>query len=375
MFLVRNTQLLSSAHAQPVATPPADPAAPVATDSAGPARTLAAMFSEPVALPPSIPVGADGVVKPLPMTRKARLQRGLNRALLRPLDDLSAGIMRLYLRTKGYHVRKVPTDLGPMAMYEAKGYGTLPPLVLVHGIGGRPTDYYKMLDRLLYNYKKVIMPELPGHGFSKIRDKQLPINSYTFVNAITQGLNQVISPKDPAIIFGHSLGGSFAVSYCLYNPERVRGLILASPTGAPFGKRLEEYRKLYSMRYMHDAASVTEKAFGEKNNFIAHFAWGRLSRPVAQKMVMSDMFTRPITPAELGALRMPVLLLWGAKDRLLPNSHIRYFEKNLPNGTELRRPVGMSHNNPALGPYVVRKELARFANEVVSNAYGLNVRN
>jgi pimeloyl-ACP methyl ester carboxylesterase len=317
------------------------------------------------------PIDSDGVIKAIPVPRGARIVRAIDRAFVKPLDKAAATVLRGYLHTKGFKVRKVKTDLSTMRVYEADGFGHLPPIVLVHGIGGRATDYYKMLGRLRYQYSKVIMPELPGHGGSKIRDRNAVINHATYTKSISQALNQVIDPKDPAIIFGHSLGGSFAVTYCRNHPERVQGLILASPTGAPFGKDLPRYRDLYSMLHYKDARTVTAKAFGKPHPLMALFVWARLSKRQSQKMVMSDMFTRPIQPDELSGLKMPVLLMWGKNDHLLPDSHIKYFSTHLPKGTVLTRPEGMSHNNPALGPASVRGPLAAFAKRVTG---GLGMR-
>jgi pimeloyl-ACP methyl ester carboxylesterase len=53
---------------------------------------------------------------------------------------------------------------------------------------------------------------------------------------------------------------------------------------------------------------------------------------------------------------MPVLLVWGRSERLLPDSHLDYYAKNLPRRTVVERPYGFGHcpHVNAPGPMVER---------------------
>jgi pimeloyl-ACP methyl ester carboxylesterase len=51
-----------------------------------------------------------------------------------------------------------------------------------------------------------------------------------------------------------------------------------------------------------------------------------------------------LPPAErLGKLTMPVLLLWGRSERVLPPSYLDYFRRNLPKETVIEEPPGFGH--------------------------------
>ncbi|HET6346334.1 MAG TPA: alpha/beta fold hydrolase [Myxococcota bacterium] len=312
--------------------------------------------------------GPNPPLPPLPpLSHRRRFWRTFNRACVRPFDLLSSAAMAAYLRCRGFRRRHVHTPLARVHVYACKGTGALPPLVLVHGIGGRPTDYFRMLTALKGSYQEVLMPELPGHGFSRLYRRGTKVDRQAFVRCLEATLNAVIRPENPAVLFAHSLGGVFGAHYTLKHPERVRGLVLASPTGAPFGAKLPAYRWLYSMRRLRDAREVAFKGFNRAQLFLPHFVWARLSAPLSQRMVMSDMFTHPLKPHALAALPVPVMLLWGADDHLLPPEQFTYFARYLPPGTRIERPCGVGHNNPALGPVEVREPLERFAAQLAAH--------
>jgi pimeloyl-ACP methyl ester carboxylesterase len=301
-----------------------------------------------------------------PLSHRRRFWRTFNRTCVRPFDQLSSAVMAVYLRCRGFRRRHVSTPLAQVHVYACKGRGTLPPVVLVHGIGGRPTDYCRMLTALKQDHEAVIMPELPGHGFSRLYRRGTKVDRQGFVRSLESTLNTVIRPENPALLFAHSLGGVFGTHYTLKHPERVLGLVLASPTGAPFGAKLPAYRALYSMRRLRDAREVALKGFNRAQPILPHFVWARLSAPLSQRMVMSDMFTHPLEPQELAALPVPVMLLWGEEDHLLPPEQFTYFANHLPAGTRIERPHGVGHNNPALGPVEVREPIACFAAQLAS---------
>jgi pimeloyl-ACP methyl ester carboxylesterase len=70
-----------------------------------------------------------------------------------------------------------------------------------------------------------------------------------------------------------------------------------------------------------------------------------------------------IPPEELGTLRMPVLLLWGQSDRLLPADGIDYFRAHLPPHAQVELVQGFGHVPQVERPIQVTRRLIRFADE------------
>lgn len=124
-------------------------------------------------------------------------------------------------------------DVGRWRMrYHRAGEG--PPLVLVHGLGVSADYWYRNGPPLAAAGFRVLAPDLPGFGRTEGPPGGLPVRAQAaallaWARALELG---------PAVYVGHSLSCQCALELAVAAPERVRGLVLASPTGAPHGHRL-----------------------------------------------------------------------------------------------------------------------------------------
>jgi pimeloyl-ACP methyl ester carboxylesterase len=124
--------------------------------------------------------------------------------------------------------RYVDTRAGRIHAYDAEGTGDLPTMVLLHGIGSAATSYGPLLTRLRRHARRVVAPELPGHGFSA--EPAGTLTPERLYQAVRDALD-ILTPE-PIVLTGHSLGGGLALKYALENPDRVKALVLLSPAGA-----------------------------------------------------------------------------------------------------------------------------------------------
>src|SRR5206468_3960050 len=122
-----------------------------------------------------------------------------------------AGFDERFLEAKGSRLR-----------YFAGGSGTATPVVLVHGLGGAAANWVDVAP-LLARGRRVLVPELPGHGGST------PLPAVPNVGAFADRLALVADHERllPAAIVGHSLGALVAVRLALRHPAGVRSLVLA----------------------------------------------------------------------------------------------------------------------------------------------------
>jgi pimeloyl-ACP methyl ester carboxylesterase len=104
--------------------------------------------------------------------------------------------------------------------------GTAPVLWLIHGIGDSSRTWDGVLP-LLANEHTVIAPDLLGHGAS---DK--PRADYS-IGGFANGMRdlQVVLGIERATIVGHSLGGGVAMQFAYQFPERVERLVLVASGG------------------------------------------------------------------------------------------------------------------------------------------------
>lgn len=123
--------------------------------------------------------------------------------------------------------------VGPWRMrYREAGRG--PCLVLVHGLGVSADYWIRNGPPLAAEGFRVLAPDLPGFGRTEGPADGLSISRQA--GALLRWAEEV--DLDPAVFVGHSLSCQTILELAAYRPGRVRGLVLAAPTGDPEGHRL-----------------------------------------------------------------------------------------------------------------------------------------
>lgn len=107
--------------------------------------------------------------------------------------------------------------------------GSGPPVVLVHGLGVSADYWYRNGPGLAAAGCRVLAPDLPGFGSTEGPPGGLPVPA----QAAALGMWADAVGLGPAVYVGHSLGAQTVLELAVQEPRRVRGLVLASPTGAP----------------------------------------------------------------------------------------------------------------------------------------------
>jgi pimeloyl-ACP methyl ester carboxylesterase len=66
-------------------------------------------------------------------------------------------------------------------------------------------------------------------------------------------------------------------------------------------------------------------------------------------------------PNALSALEMPILLLWGQSERILPRSSLAYFRRHLPRHAVIEEPAAFGHCPHFDDPLRLATRLVEFA--------------
>lgn len=240
---------------------------------------------------------------------------------------LSYRLQGLALQAQGFRSRRVPTASGRIHLYDAPGRGTLPPVLVLHGVSACAAQYEPVLRRVRRWSRRVIALDAPGHGRSDTPPDWSPPR---LQDAMAQALDAVLD--EPVLVYGNSMGGFGAVRFAQARPERVRGLALTSPGGAPMdAQALADFVGRFSFQGARDAVVFLERLFGERRWTSRLIAGGvraqmRRVQPLLDGLLPEHLFS----PADLAQLAMPILLQWGERDRLLPDAHQAFFREHLP---------------------------------------------
>ncbi len=236
---------------------------------------------------------------------------------------------------------------GHRRAYRMMGEG--PPIVLIHGIGDSSASWVPIMSRLAET-NTVIAPDLLGHGNS---DK--PRADYSAA-AYANGMRDLMEflGIDRATVVGHSLGGGVAAQVAYQYPDRVERLVLVSsggvgrevspllrlcaapmsdalliPVRLPLG-RLGISFALNALKAVgHDLgrdADELKRVFESLPDGSTRGAFTRTLRSVV------DWRGQVVTMLDRCYLveKMPVLILWGEHDGVIPVSHAHVAHLALP---------------------------------------------
>lgn len=215
----------------------------------------------------------------------------------------------------------VLTPEGRVHYYEAEpgvpGGGI--PIVLVHGLGDRDEAWAPMLKRLKRAGFHVYAPDLLGYGRSpQPQDGDYSISGQTkFVYDFIQSLG--LQKTD---IGGWSMGGWIALKLALDHPELIDRVVVYDPAGLRF--ELNEPRKLFEPQTTDDVQRLFSVMEPDAKP-IPMYVRRDLLREIQNiqwtiDKNLSSMNENDLLEPRLPSLREPLLIVWGADDRLIPLS-------------------------------------------------------
>ncbi len=206
------------------------------------------------------------------------------------------------------------------------------PILLVHGLGGAAANW-RLIAPALAGERRVIVPELPGHGGSGALGEATTLDPFAeAVLAIAAAEGAI-----PAPWVGHSLGGLVALRAALLRPDAVTGIVLAAAAGISSASR--------AGRVTVTLIGVARpgKVIGRRRKQVARsrigrtlaFGWWGVADPAGFDPDMAEAFLAGPTQhvdtltagkalvvsdprQDLHDVAVPVLCLWGANDNWVP---------------------------------------------------------
>ncbi|MFN3304930.1 MAG: alpha/beta fold hydrolase [Roseateles sp.] len=243
---------------------------------------------------------------------------------------------------------------GQLVHYRDQGPASDPlPLVLIHGTSASLHTWEGWANELART-RRVISMDLPGFGLTGPRADG-DYRDVRYVAFVRQLLSRLGVGR--VIVAGNSLGGAVAWQLALADPGRVAGLVLVDaaghdfqPESVPLGFRIARIPVLRegmrwvlprravenSVRDVYGDPSRVSTALVERYYELSLRAGNR----VALMQRMDQLAPGPVE--RLGEIRVPTLILWGAKDRLIPPRWGQAFHQAIP-GSRLVTFPGLGH--------------------------------
>ncbi len=218
-------------------------------------------------------------------------------------------------------------------------------IVLLHGTSASLHTWQGWTEALSAEYCVVSM-DLPGFGltgpFVNKTTEYTSANYASFVIEVLDKLN-----LDKVILAGNSLGGKIAWRMAALYPERVSKLILvnavgypATPKSIPIGFRLASYPALKPILRNILPRNVVKKSIlsvyadDSKVDDALVDRYYDLSLRAGNRSALSDRlreFDNVEDQAQIKQLALPTLIMWGAKDDLIPVENAELFHRDIAN--------------------------------------------
>jgi pimeloyl-ACP methyl ester carboxylesterase len=200
--------------------------------------------------------------------------------------------------------------------YYTAGQGE--PVVVIHGGGGDASTWIRNIAELAGRYT-VYAPDLPGYGSSQ------PLAGDYYIPELVEFVDRFAGSLglEKFYLIGHSLGGGIALNYTLKSPHKVKKLVLVS--SLCLGREIAFWVRLFSLPALIRSLGALTIAILKSVKWVV-------------KQLNPAGFIMPLSPASmtvggsittfreqslvleqrLSEVKVPTLLVWGAKDPIVP---------------------------------------------------------
>jgi pimeloyl-ACP methyl ester carboxylesterase len=235
---------------------------------------------------------------------------------------------------------------GRTVSYLEAGEGPL--LLLVHGMAGTARNWDAVIEPLAL-HNTVVAPDFPGHGESA------PGGGDYSLGSLASGLRDLMIAlgHERATLVGHSLGGGVALQFTYQFPELVERLVLVSSggLGPEVGAILRAAALPGADLFIRSTAAPGSAVVGRLSGALGKIglrpnadlaevgrAYSSLADADRRKAFLSTLHAVVDTDGQrVAALdrlylaeNLPILIVWGERDPIIPVGHGRAAHAQLP---------------------------------------------
>jgi pyruvate dehydrogenase E2 component (dihydrolipoamide acetyltransferase) len=233
---------------------------------------------------------------------------------------------------------------GHRTRYLVIGESDAAPLALIHGFGGDLNNWL-FNQPVLAASRQVLALDLPGHGGSS---KTLEAHDLA---VLTHAVIKFLDVLDvPAVhLAGHSLGGAVAMRLALDWPQRVRSVTLVASAGLGPEINMDYVQGFINAGRRKELKPVVQLLFADptlvNRDLLDNLLKFKRLDGVAELLtriadaVFTDGAQSSVLRDELSRIEMPVQVIWGSEDRIIPARHA----EGLPEAVQVRVLEGAGH--------------------------------
>ena len=246
------------------------------------------------------------------------------------------------------HLHAVEVN-GRRVNYVDIGERDMPPAIFVHGLGGCWQDWLENIPRLAQE-RRCLALDLPGFAGSEMPHEKITISGY---GETVVEFARKVGADEPADLVGNSMGGFIAAEIGISHADFARRIVLCSAAGISI-TNLKRRPVLTSARITAAVANIVlarREAMVKRRELRRVLLAYIVRHPSLISSDVAYQFTAGagspgFLPAlnaltdydfrdRLGDVKVPVLLVWGREDNLVPVEDADEFERLIPDARKV----------------------------------------
>ncbi|TMW56441.1 hypothetical protein Poli38472_006451 [Pythium oligandrum] len=265
-------------------------------------------------------------------------------SLLFLFDNVLAPTMEFAHYLRGFRQKNVDTAAFEWSYIERQGTEpqTTEPVVFIPGFSSWKGSWVRIASLVDEKYR-IVIPDLPGHGRTEPKDPLADYGAMAQTRRLHAFMETTMPEGQKVHLVGVSMGGMIAGLYAALYPERVRSVTLMCPAGLTMPKKSDAYQRLEATgenlmlprtpEQIEEMGPYMSTRPPELPSLIVKMAAAFRERSYeTDKKIFNDMMTTPTLLEEhLPKIRVPALVMWGKKDRILDISSLAVLNEKMTN--------------------------------------------
>jgi len=250
-------------------------------------------------------------------------------------------------------VQRVDAD-GIQVFYRSAGNAEAPVLLLLHGFPSSSFMFRNLIPRLADQYR-VIAPDLPGFGFTEVREKRKYTYSFEALTGTIDAFTEALGLKNYSI-YVFDYGAPTGLRLALRHPERVTSIISQNgnayeeglgdawgPIRTYWAQPTPEHRDVIQQNILNFEGTRWQYTHGVANPEViepeSYTLDAALLERLGNKDIQLDLFLDYQSNVKLypkfqeyfRQSKPPLLAIWGKNDPFFIPAGAEAFRKDIPN--------------------------------------------
>ncbi|MBZ9572744.1 alpha/beta hydrolase [Patescibacteria group bacterium] len=232
-------------------------------------------------------------------------------------------------------------------------------LIILRGWQSSKGKWQEVKENIESDEIEVIIPDLPGFKPETELEKPWNLDDYT------EWLKDFSQDREKFFLLGHSFGGRVGIKFAVKYPQKLYGLVLVSAAGVKkeprvsskilgWGAKMVRTLKIEEMPETKGLWQIFRKLFYRyilrKTDYLEVSGF--------LKDTIKNILKEDLTPL-LKEIKVPVLILWGEKDKITPLSDATLMKKEIK-FSELQILKNIGHTPHLENPELLAQKVKEF---------------